>query len=441
MGRTKGSKNKKSEVEVVIEKGVKEAKEVLDKTSTVVKTAKIKKPTDIEKAEAIVAQATSDTGYLEPNKDKMKAVAEAMKLIEKKFGKGAVIKLGDTTAIKTEVISTGAMSLDIALGVGGLPKGRIVEFIGPEMSGKSTLAMQVIAEAQKMGGICAYVDAENAMDKEYAANIGVDISRLYLSQPDYGEQGLAIAEDFVRSGGIDIVVVDSVAALLPKAELEGEMGQQFMGLQARMMSQAMRKLTAIVNKSKTIVIFINQIREKIGIAFGNPEVSPGGRALKFYASVRIDIRRKETIKEGEQVIGNHVLAKVIKNKVASPFTHAEFDIIFGKGVDKTSAILSSAESCGVVTKSGSWYTYGKEKIGQGQGGAVAYLSKNKDLLNKISKETMEKSITVVEVKPVVDEENPEMPIEMSALNVGNLDDKTIIVETKIENIIKKEEEE
>jgi recombination protein RecA len=391
MGRTPGSKNKS------------EGKESIDKVKGALTN------------EQIVAQATSDTGYIEPNKDKMNAVMEAMKQIEKEFGKGSVIKLGDQPAIRTEVIPTGAMSLDIALGVGGLPKGRIIEVIGPESSGKSTLALQIIAEAQKLGGICAYIDAENAMDKEYASKIGVDTDNLFLTQPDYGEQGLAIAEKFVRSGGIDLIVVDSVAALLPKVELDGEIGDQHMGLQARMMGQAMRKLTAVLNKSKTTIIFINQIREKIGIAFGNPEVSPGGRALKFYASVRIDIRRKDAIKEGDKVIGNHIVAKVVKNKVAPPFTRAEFDIIFGKGVDKESAILGAAEACGVVTKSGSWYFYGKEKIGQGQGGTVEYLRKNKEKLDNIGKDTMAKSIKLVDAVEVneaeVNEDVPEMPEE------------------------------
>jgi recombination protein RecA len=412
MGRKPGSKNKTTSGEVP---EVKKAEVVVEKNETPKeeKILKIEKKPKKEmskaEAEAIVSAATSDSGYLEPNKAKMKAVIEAMKQMDSKYGKGTVIKLGDRVAIKTEVIPTGAMSLDIALGVGGLPKGRIIELFGPEMSGKSTLAMQIIAEAQKLGGICAYIDAENAMDKEYASKIGVDTDNLMLSQPDWGEQGLEIAENFVRSGGVDVIVVDSVAALLPKAELEGEMGQQFMGLQARMMSQAMRKLTAIVNKSKTIIIFINQIRDKIGIAYGNPEVTPGGRALKFYSSVRIDMRKKEAIKEGDKVLGNHVLAKVVKNKVAAPFTHAEFDIIFGKGVDKVSAILSSAENCGVVTKSGAFYSYGDIKIGHGQGGAVAYLAEHKDILDKIGKETMAKSITVVEVKGAEDEEIPEMP--------------------------------
>jgi recombination protein RecA len=374
--------------------------------------------------EQIVAQATSDTGYIEPNKDKMNAVLEAMRQIEKDYGKGAVIKLGDTVAVKTEVIPTGAMSLDIALGVGGLPKGRIIELFGPESSGKSTLAMAIIAEAQRLGGICAYIDAENAMDKEYASKIGVDTQNLFLTQPDWGEQGLDIAEKFVRSGGVDLIVVDSVAALLPKAELDGDMGQQFMGTQARMMGQAMRKLTAILNKSKTTIVFINQIREKIGVMFGSPETTPGGRALKFYASVRIDIRRKEPIKEGDKIIGNHILAKIVKNKVAAPFAHAEFDIIFGKGVDKESAILGAAEACGVVTKSGSWYFYGKEKIGQGQGGVVEGLRKNKELLDNIGKDTMNKSIKLVDANEIAveTEDVPEMP-EEEIVNTAGAEEK------------------
>jgi recombination protein RecA len=403
MGRTAGSKNKV------------EGKESIDKVKGTLTN------------EQIIAQATSDTGYIEPNKDKMAAVLEAMKQIEKDFGKGSVVKLGDQPVIRTEVIPTGAMSLDIALGVGGLPKGRIVEIYGPESSGKSTLAMAIIAEAQKLGGICAYIDAENAMDKEYASKIGVDTKSLFLTQPDYGEQGLAIAEKFVRSGGIDLIVVDSVAALLPKAELDGDIGDQHMGLQARMMGQAMRKLTAVLNKSKTTIIFINQIREKIGVMFGSPETQPGGRALKFYASVRIDIRRKETIKEGDKVIGSHIVAKVVKNKVAPPFTHAEFDIIFGKGVDKESAILGAAEACGVVTKSGSWYFYGKDKIGQGQGGTVEYLRKNKELLNNIGKDTMAKSIKLVDAVEESDDV-PEMPKE-----------EEIPEDTKVEGTEKKEE--
>jgi recombination protein RecA len=315
--------------------------------------------------------------------EKKKALEMALSQIEKEFGKGAIMKLGSIPSVKIDAIPTGALSLDLALGGGGLPRGRIVEIYGPESSGKSTLAMNVVAQCQKFGGTAAYVDAENAMDAEYAKNIGVNIEELLVSQPDTGEQALDIVETLVRSGAVDIIVVDSVAALVPKAEIEGDMGDQHMGLQARLMSQAMRKLTAIINKSHAVVIFINQIREKIGVMFGSPETTPGGRALKFYASVRIDIRRIETIKKNDVMVGNVVRAKVVKNKIAPPFKESIFDIVFGKGIMRAPATLDAAVNMEVVDKSGTWYTYKETKIGQGKEAAVQYLTEHVELMEEI----------------------------------------------------------
>ncbi len=322
--------------------------------------------------------------------EKKKALELAIQQIEKQFGKGVIMRLGKAPTAKVEAISTGALSLDLALGVGGVPRGRIIEIFGPESSGKTTLALNIVAKIQAQGGNAAYVDAENAMDAEYAAKIGVDIDNLLISQPDNGEQALEIVETLVRSGAVDVVVVDSVAALVPKAEIEGEMGDAHMALQARLMSQAMRKLTSIISKSKAVVIFINQIREKLGVMFGNPETTPGGRALKFYASVRIDIRRIETIKKGDAAIGNRVKAKIVKNKVAPPFKEATFDIIFGKGILREPASLEAAVEHGIVEKSGTWFMYNGQKIGQGKDAAVEYLNQNPQLLEEIEKKTIEK---------------------------------------------------
>jgi recombination protein RecA len=309
-----------------------------------------------------------------------KALEMAIGQIEKQFGKGSIMRMGDDAHFSIEAISTGAMALDLALGVGGLPRGRIVEVFGPESSGKSTLAMHVVAEAQRNGGICAYIDAEHAMDPTYAQAIGVDIDDLLVSQPDTGEQALEIADMLVRSGALDVVVIDSVAALTPRAEIEGEMGDSHVGLQARLMSQALRKLTATLSKTNTIAVFINQLREKIGIAYGNPEVTPGGRALKFYASVRLDIRRVESIKDGPDVIGNRTRVKVVKNKVSAPFKQAEFDIMYGKGISREGSLLDVATDLGIVRKAGAWYTYDGEQLGQGRENAKQFLADTPELM-------------------------------------------------------------
>ncbi len=305
--------------------------------------------------------------------DKQKALEAALGQIEKQYGKGTVMKLGDTSGMQVEAVPTGSLSLDIALGVGGVPKGRIIEVYGPESSGKTTVALHMVAEVQKRGGVAGFIDAEHALDPAYAKNIGVDSDNLYVSQPDCGEQALEITETMVRSGAVDIVIVDSVAALVPKAEIDGDMGDSHMGLQARLMSQALRKLTAVVSKSNCIVIFINQLREKIGVMFGNPETTTGGRALKFYASVRLDVRRVETLKQGGEVVGNHTRVKVVKNKVAPPFKEAEFDIMFGKGIVKEGDLIDIAANLGIVQKSGAWYAYEGDKIGQGRENAKAFL--------------------------------------------------------------------
>ena len=316
--------------------------------------------------------------------DKMKALDAALTQIEKAYGKGSVMKLGDSSAnMNIETVPTGSISLDIALGLGGVPKGRIIEIYGPESSGKTTVALHMVAEVQKRGGIAGFIDAEHALDPVYAKNIGVDIDDLYISQPDNGEQALEITETMVRSGAVDIVIVDSVAALVPKAEIDGEMGDSHVGLQARLMSQALRKLTAVISKSNCIVIFINQLREKVGVMFGNPEVTTGGRALKFYSSVRMDVRRIETLKQGGEVTGNRVRVKVVKNKIAPPFKEAEFDIMFGKGISKTGDILDLAVKENIIEKSGAWFAYNGAKIGQGRENAKQYLSDNPAVCDEV----------------------------------------------------------
>ena len=319
------------------------------------------------------------------NLEKKKALEVAMSQIEKQFGKGSVMKLGEYKAMEVEAIPTGALSLDIALGIGGVPRGRIIEVFGPESSGKTTLALHIIAEAQKMGGEAAFIDAEHALDPVYARKLGVDIDNLIVSQPDTGEQALEITEALVRSGALDVVVVDSVAALVPKAEIDGEMGDSHMGLQARLMSQALRKLAGAINKSKTVLIFINQLREKIGVMFGNPETTTGGRALKFYASVRMDIRKTEMMKQDGQVIGNRVRVKVIKNKVAPPFREAEFDVLYGKGISKVGNILDMAVNLDIVEKSGAWFSYNGQRISQGRENAKRYLEEHPDIMDEIEK--------------------------------------------------------
>ncbi|MDD4343179.1 MAG: recombinase RecA [Eubacteriales bacterium] len=318
--------------------------------------------------------------------DKTKALEFALSQIEKNFGKGSIMKLGEkAAAMEIEIIPTGSIALDVALGVGGFPRGRVVEIYGPESSGKTTVALHAIAEAQKKGGIAAFVDAEHALDPLYARNLGVDIDNLLVSQPDTGEQALEITEALVRSGAVDIVVVDSVAALVPRAEIEGEMGDTHVGLQARLMSQALRKLTAAISKSKTTAIFINQLREKVGVMFGSPETTPGGRALKFYSSVRLDVRKIETLKQGDEMIGNRTRVKVVKNKVAPPFKQAEFDIMYGKGISREGSIVDLAATMGIIKKSGAWYSYNDEKIGQGRENAKGYLTEHPELMEEVEK--------------------------------------------------------
>jgi recombination protein RecA len=331
--------------------------------------------------------------------DRTKSLDMALGQIKKSHGEGSIMKMGEKASMTVETLSTGALALDLALGVGGLPRGRVVEIFGPESSGKSTLAMHVVAEAQRNGGICAYIDAEHAMDPAYAAAIGVDIDELLISQPDTGEQALEIADTLIRSGALDVVVIDSVAALTPRAEIEGEMGDSHVGLQARLMSQALRKLTANLNKSHTICIFINQLREKIGVMFGSPETTPGGRALKFYSSVRLDIRRIESLKDGVEVVGNRTRVKVVKNKVAPPFKQAEFDIMYGKGISREGSILDIGVDLGIVNKSGAWYTYEGEQLGQGKENAKTFLTETPELAMEID----EKIRAQVMTKPVAEE--------------------------------------
>ncbi|MBK6378945.1 MAG: recombinase RecA [Chitinophagaceae bacterium] len=322
--------------------------------------------------------------------EKFKALKLTMDKIDKDFGKGSVMMMSDKGVVEQEVISTGSIGLDMALGIGGLPKGRVVEIYGPESSGKTTLAIHVIAEAQKKGGMCAFIDAEHAFDSVYAQKLGVDIDNLLISQPDYGEQALEIADRLILSGALDVVVIDSVAALVPKSELEGEMGDSKMGLQARLMSQALRKLTATINKTNSCCIFINQLREKIGVMFGNPETTTGGNALKFYASVRLDIRRMAQIKDGEESIGNHVKVKVVKNKVAPPFRLAEFDIIYGEGISKVGEIIDMGVELGIVQKSGSWFSYNSDKLGQGRESVKQLMLDNPEMANEIEAKIREK---------------------------------------------------
>lgn len=322
--------------------------------------------------------------------EKQKALEMALSQIEKQFGKGSIMRLGESSHMNVEVIPTGSLELDIALGVGGLPRGRVVEIFGPESSGKTTVALHVIAEAQKMGGTAAFIDAEHALDPVYASNLGVNIDNLLVSQPDTGEQALEITEALVRSGAIDVVVIDSVAALVPRAEIDGEMGDSHVGLQARLMSQALRKLSGAINKTNTVVIFINQLREKVGVMFGNPETTPGGRALKFYSSVRLDVRRVDTLKRGSEMIGNRTRVKVVKNKVAPPFKQAEFDIIYGEGISKEGSILDMAVSENIIDKSGSWYSYGDIKLGQGRENARQYLKDNPEIAKEIEEKVLEK---------------------------------------------------
>ena len=320
------------------------------------------------------------------NEEKQKALEAALGQIEKQYGKGSIMKLGEQEAnMQVEAIPTGSLSLDIALGVGGVPKGRIVEIYGPESSGKTTVALHMVAEVQKRGGIAGFIDAEHALDPVYARNIGVDIDNLYISQPDSGEQALEITETMVRSGAVDIVIVDSVAALVPKAEIDGDMGESHVGLQARLMSQALRKLTSIISKSNCVVIFINQLREKVGVMFGNPETTTGGRALKFYSSVRLDVRRVETLKQGGDMVGNHTRVKVVKNKVAPPFKQAEFDIMFGTGISREGDILDLAVECSIVNKSGAWYAYEGNKIGQGRENVKLFLKEHPEITEEIEK--------------------------------------------------------
>ena len=339
--------------------------------------------------------------------NKLKALESALSHIGKQYGKGAVMKLGDKGAVlNVEAIPTGSLSLDIALGVGGVPRGRIVEIYGPESSGKTTVALHIVAEVQKRGGIAGFIDAEHALDPVYAGNIGVDIDNLYISQPDNGEQALEITETMVRSGAMDVIVVDSVAALVPRAEIDGEMGDSHVGLQARLMSQALRKLTPVVSKSGCVVIFINQLREKVGVMFGNPETTTGGRALKFYSSVRMDVRRIETLKQNGEFIGNRTRIKVVKNKVAPPFAEAEFDVMFGKGISKEGDILDLAVKKNIINKSGAWFAYNGDKIGQGRENAKTFLSSHPDIMQEV-----EEKVRALYIDNNNDEEEPKEPQE------------------------------
>ncbi len=339
--------------------------------------------------------------------EKQKALEMAMAQIEKQFGKGSVMKLGDAAKVPVSVIPTGCLELDIALGVGGIPRGRVIEIYGPESSGKTTIALHMIAEAQKLGGTAAFIDAEHAMDPIYAGNLGVNVGDLYVSQPDDGEQALGIAEALVRSGAIDIVVVDSVAALVPKAEIEGDMGDSHMGLQARLMSQALRKLTGIVSKTNTIVVFINQLREKVGVMFGNPETTTGGKALKYYATIRLDVRRIDSVKNGSEIVGNRTRIKVAKNKIAPPFKIAEFDIVYGKGVSHAGSVLDLAAANGIIQKSGSWYAYGDLRMAQGRENARAFLEDNTELCNELEAKIREKLTVKAEPEKPETEAPPE----------------------------------
>lgn len=341
------------------------------------------------------------------NVDKLKAIESAMGQIEKQFGKGSIMKLGENTSANLESISTGCLDLDIALGIGGVPKGRIIEVYGPESSGKTTVALHIVAEAQKLGGAAAYIDAEHALDPSYATKIGVDIDNLVVSQPDTGEQGLEIAEALIRSGAIDVLVIDSVAALVPRAEIEGEMGDSHVGLQARLMSQALRKLAGTINQTKCVAVFINQLREKVGVMFGNPETTPGGRALKFYASVRMDVRRIDSIKQGESIMGNRTRVKIIKNKVAPPFRQAEFDIMYNEGISKQGNIVDVGVKEEIIQKSGAWFSYGDIRLGQGRENAKQYLKENPEVALEIENKIRSKynlPLSTLATEVAVDEE-------------------------------------
>ena len=344
--------------------------------------------------------------------DRKKALDAAISKLEKDFGKGTVMKLGDASAnVAVETVPTGSLSLDIALGLGGVPKGRVIEIYGPESSGKTTVALHMISEVQKRGGIAGFIDAEHALDPAYAKNIGVDIDELYISQPDSGDQALEIAETMVRSGAMDIIVIDSVAALVPRQEIEGDMGDSHVGLQARLMSQALRKLTPVISKSNCVVIFINQLREKVGVMFGNPETTTGGRALKFYASIRMDVRRIETLKQSGEMVGNRTRIKVVKNKIAPPFKEAEFDIMFGKGISKEGDILDLATSIDLVNKSGAWYAYNGNKIGQGRENAKQYLSEHPDIMTELETKVREHYGLAPAEAPAVQMSKPEVEAE------------------------------
>ena len=371
--------------------------------------------TDKSKKAAKNAPVASDDGN-----EKKRALDIALAGIEKQFGKGAIIRMGERAVRDIEVIPTGCLDLDMALGVGGLPRGRVIEIYGPESSGKTTVALHVVAEAQKMGGVAAFIDAEHALDPVYARKLGVDVDQLYVSQPDTGEQALEICEALVRSGAIDIVVIESVAALVPKAELDGEMGDSFVGLQARLMSQALRKLTGIVNKTNSTCIFINQLREKVGVMYGNPETTPGGRALKFYASVRIDIRRGEQLKDGSTVVGNRTKAKIVKNKVAPPFRTAEFDILYGEGISKEGSLLDNAVALDIIHKSGAWFSYGDQRIGQGRENTRKYLKENPEIAAEIDK--LVRAELMGKNAPAVTEEND----EDNAPDEENMDDLPLL---------------
>ena len=364
-----------------------------------------------KKAAKAAAAPTDDAG------EKKRALDMALASIEKQFGKGAIIRMGERAQQNIQVIPTGCLDLDMALGVGGLPRGRVVEIYGPESSGKTTVALHVVAEAQKAGGVAAFIDAEHALDPVYARKLGVDVDQLYVSQPDTGEQALEICEALVRSGAIDVVVIDSVAALVPKAEIDGEMGDSFVGLQARLMSQALRKLTGIVNKTNCTCIFINQLREKVGVMYGNPETTPGGRALKFYASVRIDIRRGEQLKDGSNVVGNRTKAKIVKNKVAPPFRVAEFDILYGEGISKEGSLLDNAVALDIIHKSGAWFSYGDQRIGQGRENTRKYLKENPEVAAEIDRLVRAELLGKSDVQaPVVQEAGAEDDLDGEAFD-------------------------
>ena len=362
-------------------------------------------------------KAAKTVTVAEDGSEKKRALDMALASIEKQFGKGAIIRMGERAQQDIQVIPTGCLDLDMALGVGGLPRGRVVEIYGPESSGKTTVALHVVAEAQKAGGVAAFIDAEHALDPVYARKLGVDVDQLYVSQPDTGEQALEICEALVRSGAIDVVVIDSVAALTPKAEIDGEMGDSFVGLQARLMSQALRKLTGIVNKTNCTCIFINQLREKVGVMYGNPETTPGGRALKFYASVRIDIRRGEQLKDGSNVVGNRTKAKIVKNKVAPPFRVAEFDILYGEGISKEGSLLDNAVALDIIHKSGAWFSYGDQRIGQGRENTRKYLKENPEVAAEIDRLVRAELLGKSDVQaPVVQEAGAEDDLDGEAFD-------------------------